>query len=101
MVNKTFGEFFKEYRLRAAFVNLSTFADALSEKGYLSDFTLFSHWQKGKRIPTRRMVLVCVVELFIERGAITSLSQANEFLESAGHGFLTDKERIKIQPLLG
>lgn len=101
MGKKTFGEFFKEYRLRSAFSNLSLFADALSEKGYLSDFTLFSHWQKGKRIPTRRMILVCVIELFVERGAITTLSQANEFLESAGHGFLTDRERVRLKPLLG
>lgn len=89
----TFGELFKKYRLRAEFVSLTSFADALAEKGYVYDLSIFSHWQKGKRIPTRRAILVTLIALFIERGVICSLQEANAFLESAEHGYLTKKEQ--------
>jgi hypothetical protein len=92
----TFAQLFKRYRLRSEFISLSKFADAFAEKGQVHDTSIFSHWQKGTRIPGKRIVLVTLIEIFIENRAITSLDQANEFLESAGHGYLTYKEQKKI-----
>lgn len=93
---KTFAQLFKKYRLRAEFASLSDFADAFAQKGYFYDHSIFSHWQKGKRVPSKRDVLVSLVEVFFDKGAIDSLDQANEFLESAGHGFLTYKEQARV-----
>jgi len=90
---KTFGELFMKYRLRAEFVSLSAFADALAEKGYFYEMSIFCHWQKGRRIPTKRTILITLVSVFIERGAMLTLQEANEFLESAGHGYLTVREQ--------
>lgn len=89
-----FGILFKKYRLRAEFASLSEFGDALMLKGYLYDISIISRWQKGKKIPTKRKVLVEVLKIFVERGAITSLEQANAFLESSGHGYLTYTEQV-------
>ncbi len=93
---KDFGQLFKRYRLRAEFFSLSDFASALAERGYVYDLSIFSLWQKGKRIPNRRAIVVSVIALFIESGAIASLDQANEFLESAGHGYLTAREQATL-----
>jgi len=88
-----FGALFKKYRLKAEFDSLSEFADALAQKGYFYELSLFCHWQKGRRIPTKRSIVITLLSLFIERGAIESLQEANDFLESAGHGYLTQKEQ--------
>ena len=93
---KDFAELFKRYRLRAEFASLSSLADALAEEGYFYDLSIISRWQKGEKIPSKRIVLVTLIGLFIERESITSLPQANEFLESAGHGYLTEREQIFV-----
>jgi hypothetical protein len=91
-----FGVLFKKYRLRAEFDSLSSFANALAEKGYFYELSLFCHWQKGRRIPTKRIILITLISLFIERDAILSSEEANDFLESAGHGYLTQKEQAQL-----
>jgi hypothetical protein len=93
-----FAALFKRYRLKAEFISLSAFADAFSQKGYFYELSLYCHWQKGRRIPAKRVVLICLIELFIQRGAITSLNEANDFLESAEHGYLTKKEQQILFP---
>ena len=93
---KNFGELFKRYRLKAEFASLSSFADAFAEKGYFYELSIFCHWQRARRMPKKRVILVTLVELFIERGAILSLNEANEFLESADHGYLTEREQNRL-----
>lgn len=93
---KSFAELFKKYRLQSQFANLSELADALSEKGYMYDTSIMSNWQRGKRIPSRRRVLVTLLKLFCERGAITSVDEANELLESAEQGYLTNNEQKNL-----
>jgi hypothetical protein len=48
---KTFAQLFKKYRLRAEFDTFASFGDALAEKGYFYEESIFFHWQKGTRIP--------------------------------------------------
>ena len=86
----------KKYRLRGEFVSLSEFANAFAEKGYFYEMNIFCHGQKGRRIPSKRTILITIIELFIQRGAITSLQEANEFLESAEDGYLTNREQAKL-----
>lgn len=93
--NKNFAALFKKYRLLAQFASIPELADALAEKGYIFDASIYYHWQTGRRIPTKRGLLICLIIIFIERLAIISLSQANELLESAGHGYLTKKDLLK------
>lgn len=97
---KTFGELFKRYRLKAGFTYIADFADAFAQNGYCYDESIFSHWQVGKRIPGKRVVLVSLILLFIQKGAIRSLHEANEFLESAGHGYLTLSEQEKLRKIV-
>jgi hypothetical protein len=93
---KTFAQLFKYYRLRAGFASLAAFADALADKGYFYEDSIFSHWQKGTRTPRKRTVVVIIITIFIEHGGMTSSEEANEFLESAEHGYLTDNERESL-----
>jgi len=91
-----FRTLFKKYRLRAEFATFSELGMALAEKGLIYEDSIFSHWQKGARIPQNRTVLLKLLEIFIERNAILTLDQANQFLSSAGLGYLSEDELQKI-----
>lgn len=93
---KKFPELFKRYRLRAEFESFGAFGEALFEKGYSYESSIFSHWQKGSRTPNDRRLLLAIIEIFIERDAIKTLDQANELLESVGLGYLTDTEQANL-----
>src|SRR6185437_8963265 len=82
----------KKYRLRAEFETISSFAEALSEKGYFYEESIFSHWQKGNRVPSNRNLVLSIIKIFKERDAINKLDEANELLDSVGLGYLTEKE---------
>lgn len=90
---KTFASVFKRYRLRAEFETFTAFGDALAEKGYHYDDSIFSHWQKGTRVPSNRQLLLTIITIFTERGAIKTENEANELLAAAGFGYLTEDER--------
>jgi hypothetical protein len=93
---QTFSKLFKLYRLKAGFATLSEVSDALIEKGYDYDPSMFSHWQKGTRIPTNRHLLTKVIEIFIEKEVIKTISSANNFLASTGLGYLTKEESASL-----
>lgn len=89
---KPFAKLFKKYRLRAEFDTFTAFGDALSEKGYHYEDSIFSHWQKGARVPSDRRLVVTIINIFMERNAILSKEEANEFLASTNLGYLTKEE---------
>jgi hypothetical protein len=89
---ETFAKLFKKYRLKAEFETCTSFGDALAEKGYIYEESIFSHWQKGKRIPSNRQLVLTIIQIFIERESINVKEDANEFLESTGLGYLTKNE---------
>jgi len=95
-VKKTFSELFKKYRLRSEFEKLSDLGNALAEKGLYYEDSIFSHWQKGTRVPTNRNLLLILLNIFIEKKAITSLDEVNEFFDSVNHGYLTHEEIKKL-----
>lgn len=92
----TFSGLFKRYRLKGEFASLNELANELAQKVYLYEPSIFSHWQNGKRVPTKRAVLLMQVTLFTERGAIRTVQEANEFLESAKQGYLTNNEQKSL-----
>jgi hypothetical protein len=94
--DKSFSELFKKYRLRSEFETYSTFGKALACKGYFYEDSIFSHWQKGKRIPSNRHLILKLIEIFLERRSITTKREANEFIASTGLGYLTEKERLML-----
>ena len=61
-----FGKLLLTFRLRSGFKNLSQLADAFAEKGYIYEISTFCRWQKGKRIPTKRKILLVILEVFDE-----------------------------------
>lgn len=94
--SKTFAQLFKKYRLKSEFETLADFANALAEEGKFYEESLFSHWQKGTRMPKNRELLIKVINIFVKRGGIYTLQEANEFLTSAGQGHLSDKEICEL-----
>lgn len=97
--NKTFGELFKKYRLKSEFATLTVFGNALAQKGYVYEDSIYSHWQKNTRIPKDRKLLLEMVKIFIEMGGITLLKEVQLFFNAAGQGFLTDEEQEEISQL--
>ena len=93
---QSFNQLFKHYRLQAGFATLSELCNELSERGYAYDLSMFSHWQKGTRKPTNRHLLIKVIDIFVERGAIKTLSCANDFLATTGLGYLTKEESASV-----
>jgi putative hydrolase of HD superfamily len=96
---KTFGELFKKYRLRSEFETLSSFGNALAQRGYIYEDSIYSHWQKNTRVPKDRKLLLEMVKIFINSGGITQLKEVQLFFNSAGQGFLTDEEQEEITRL--
>lgn len=90
-----FAALFKKYRLRAEFATWSELSLALAEKGFIYEDSILSRWQKGERIPGRVIVLK-LIEIFVERKAIATIDQVNDFLSSVGQGYLSEEELQKI-----
>lgn len=93
---KTFPELFKKYRLKAEFETFSEFGEILSQKGFHYEESIFSRWQNGTRSPGTRKLILTIIEIFVEREAIKTIDQANEFIASTGQGYLTEKEKIDL-----
>ncbi len=88
----TFGELFKKFRLRSEFSTLSRFGDALAKEGFIYEDSLYSHWQKNVRIPKDRKLLLAIIKVFIKNNGLTTIKAANDLLDSAGQGYLTNEE---------
>jgi putative hydrolase of HD superfamily len=91
-VMSSFGILFRKFRLRAEFFTLSEFGESLSAEGFVYDDSVFSQWQKDKRIPKDRKLLLTIIKLFISRNGIASVKEANILLAAAGQGYLTESE---------
>jgi CheY-like chemotaxis protein len=93
MIRKnTFATIFREYRLRSGLASLSIFGHALAKHGHVYEDSLYSHWQKGRRIPRHRDLLLAIIATFREKDGITTIHEANALLESVGQGHLTPQE---------
>ena len=88
----TFSSLFRRYKLNSGFITLAELADALTDEGLVTDLSVLSRWQTGERIPSREYLLT-TIKVFLRRKAINNLPRANELLEAAGYGFLTDSEQ--------
>jgi len=93
---KSFSQLFKKYRLRSEFETIASFSDALAEKGYIYEESIFYHWQKGTRTPTDRKLVLALIKVFIQRKSIQTKEEANEFLEAARFGYMTKEEEQKL-----
>lgn len=94
---KSFAELFKKYRLRAEFDTFTAFGNVLAENGYNYEDSIFSHWQKGARIPSSRTLVLTIIKIFSEKEALKTIEEANAFLVSAGMGYLTKEEVNALQ----
>lgn len=99
-MTQSFSQLFKKYRLKAEFSTLSELGNALASKGLIYEDSIFSHWQKGTRIPQSRNILIKLIEIFVEHEVMTTVAQANEFLCSAQLGYLTEEEIAGIPGLI-
>jgi len=83
-----FSTLFKKYRLKAELSTLSELGSALAEKGFIYEDSIFSHWQRGTRIPQNRIILLKLLEIFIDRKSILTLDQAIKTLTTAMEPFI-------------
>lgn len=95
-MKNSFGELFKILRLKSGFSSLSEFGKTLAREGIVLEDSIFSRWQKGNRMPKDRNLLLILITIFIKGESITSIKQANAFLDSADQGYLTELELQKI-----
>ncbi len=91
-----FGNLFRKYRLRAEFETLAEFINVLETEGLIYEESLLSRWQNGNRVPGDRNLWLIIIKIFARRKAISTINEANTFLESGGQGYLTKTELEKI-----
>lgn len=84
---------FHRYRLRAEYPTLTSFGDVLAEKGYIYEDSIFSRWQNGSRVPSDRGVMLGLIAIFVERGVVKGVEQADELMQSVGMERLSGVER--------
>jgi len=95
-MNIKFGRLFKKLRLQSGIATLAELGKLLSEKGYIYEDSLLSHWQNGRKIPVKRNILLALLKIFNEKKSV-SVSDANKFLQLAGQGYLTNDELNNFQ----
>ncbi|MDP4011453.1 MAG: hypothetical protein Q8P72_04470 [Candidatus Roizmanbacteria bacterium] len=95
-----FASLFKKYRLRSGIETLKDFGDLLAKEGIVYEDSLFTRWQNGERIPKERKILLSIIKIFLNQRGIHTEIEANQLLESAGQGFLTNIEKNKLDNLL-
>lgn len=93
--SNSFGSQFKQLRLQAGISTLKELGNILAEYGYSYEDSVFSHWQAGRKFPTKRKVLLTLLRIFSTKGGI-QVDQANNFLKAAGQGYLTEDETENI-----
>src|SRR3989338_11385799 len=96
---QSFATLFKKYRLRSEIETLSEFGDLLAQEGIVYETSLFTRWQKGERVPRDRRILIKIITIFIKQGGIQTIEEANNFIESAGQGYLTKDEITSLSNL--
>lgn len=95
-----FAPLFKKYRLRSGIETLKDFGDLLAKEGIIYEDSLFTRWQNGERIPKERKILLSIIKIFLNQRGIHTEIEANQLLESAGQGFLTNIDKNKLDNLL-
>ncbi len=96
----TFSSLFKKYRLRSELATLSEFGRMLADEGVVYEDSLFYRWQNNTRVPRYRNILLAVIRVFIKRGGIVSIEQANALLASTGQRDLTQEDVVALPFLL-
>jgi tetratricopeptide (TPR) repeat protein len=90
--SEPFAKLFKRYRLRSEFETLSEFGDVLADHNLIYENSIFSHWQKGTRVPKDRKLIYTIIKIFSDRKGIVNEDEANSFMASTGLGYLTKSE---------
>lgn len=98
-LNIKFGMYFRQLRLKASIKTLAELGRILATKGYIYEDSILSHWQKGRKIPHNRDVLLVLLDIFSERSYL-SIGEVNCFLESANHGYLTKEENALLPKIV-
>ena len=88
----SFASLFKKYRLRSEIETLSQFGDLLAQEGLVYENSLFTHWQKGDRVPKDRKTVLTMIKIFAHKKGIESITEANALMAKAGLGNLTENE---------
>ena len=91
----SFAVLFRRLRVLSGFFSLRELSEALYELGLYIDVCTLSRWQTGNRTPRSRETIIFVIQAFHHNGGI-SIKEANDFLESAQLGYLTDDENQDI-----
>lgn len=94
-----FGQLFKFFRIQSGFTTIVQFADALADHNIIYCESLYYHWQRNSKVPTNRVLLLQILQVFIDHSGVRSTDQVNSFLESASKGYITNKELLSFPNL--
>lgn len=92
----TFAAIFRRLRVLSGFFSLTYLSDQLYYEGLNIDQSILSRWQTGNRVPRCRRTILIIIKMFYLNGGIENENAANEMLEAADMGYLTNKEKAEI-----
>lgn len=92
MSNKTFAEFFKQFRLQSSIPSLVDLSNKLIDENIYYDYSIYSKWQSGQRVPTDRNTILSIIKVFIKNSGINTIKQANDLLRSLNQKDLDEFE---------
>lgn len=95
-LNKEFGACFKRMRLTAGIATLHELTLLLAEHDFVFEDSFLSHMQAGRRVPKKRPLFLAVLRIFKAHNAAFTVDQCNEFLHTAGQGYLTENEEREL-----
>jgi hypothetical protein len=89
----TFGERLQQARLSAGFHTRVEFVEELSRHGLAYSDEAVGHWERGRSVP-ERSVLLRVLRVLVEQGGLRQLHEVNSLLALVGAADLTlDEQR--------
>ncbi|HRN69714.1 MAG TPA: helix-turn-helix transcriptional regulator [Candidatus Woesebacteria bacterium] len=80
--NIHFASLFKKYRLRSEIETLAEFGDLLAQEGIVYENSIFTRWQNGERVPTDRKIIIKILKVFIDKGGVKNIIEANDLLHA-------------------
>lgn len=90
-----FGNRLKSLRQQANITTQRELVERLGSIGVYYDYTVVSHWEKGRRCPPLETILA-IVQILVEAGGIKDIDTANELLNLANMRHLTEDEIARI-----
>lgn len=91
-----FSELFSMFRFKSGLSKAVDFGRELAGEGFIFEDSTFSKWKNGSRVPRDRNLILAIISVFVRKGGVVSLDDANSLLMSLNQRALNNEEKSRI-----